>query len=90
MFYALTSEAIHATAQKNHVQFSRGYMHIEPIRHLKGIDTLLGFSMNFMLHIYMSILNHYRPDEFKSFGRKYIEDWRERYLNIHPNQSGLT
>jgi hypothetical protein len=82
MFYSLTSEVMHATSQKSHVQFSKGLLRIEPIRNLKGIDVLLNFSIAIMFQIYRSILTHYRPGELPNFGRKYVEDWRNRYRNI--------
>lgn len=82
VFYSLTSEVVHATSQKSHIHFAEGLLYIDPIRNLEGIDFLLPFSMSMMIHIYRSILEHYRPDELQNFKRKYMEDWREQYRNI--------
>ena len=82
MLYPLMSDVVHITSQKNHIKFSKGLLHIEPIRNLKNIDMLINLSMTIIFHIYRSILGYYRPGELQNFGRKYIEDWRNHFRNI--------
>lgn len=82
IIYSPSSEVIHSTSHKAHVQFSQGKIQLTPIRYLAGIDNVARFSMATIFKIYMDILHHYRGDELPDFRAKYQEDWRKAFMNI--------
>jgi hypothetical protein len=81
-FYSLTSEVMHSSRYRHHIQFGNGKLTFEPVRCLKGIDTLINFMVACTLKTYMNILGHYRPAEIPAFRKKYAEDWRVSFRNI--------
>jgi len=38
---------------------------------------------------YRKVLERYRPGELSAFERKYLEDWREPFLNIKDVKSNF-
>jgi hypothetical protein len=64
------------------VKIKNGYISIEPIRHLEGLRSVLTFALSVSLHTYRKILEHYRPGQVAEFNKRYIEDWRDAFLNI--------
>jgi len=82
LFYSRSSEVMHATSYRDHIQFSKGVVSFEPIRQLKDLDILLRFITLVAMSSYVSILKHYRYGELSHFRRKYIRDWKDAFLNI--------
>jgi len=82
LFYSKSSEVMHATSYRDHVQFSKGIVSFEPIRQLKDLDILLRFITLVAMSSYVSILRHYRHGELSHLRRKYMRDWRDAFLNI--------
>ena len=82
LFYSRSSEVMHVSSYKDHLQFGRGTISFEPIRQLKDIHIVLRFITLVAISSFTSILRHYRHGELKSFARKYFQDWREAFLNI--------
>jgi hypothetical protein len=80
--YSQTSTIMHSTKYSHHIQFGNGKLVFEPIRSLKEINNILTFLVGCTFRTYLAILKHYRPDEVQAFSRKYIEDWRNAFLNI--------
>jgi hypothetical protein len=72
----------HGLAFDQQVRFSDKKVVFEPIRNLTGIDEIFRSTITFALSIYRSVLRHYRPDEENNFNRKYITEWRDRFLSI--------
>jgi len=81
-FYSLTSEVMHSSRYRHHIQFGNGKLTFEPIRSLKGINTLINFMVACTLRTYMNILRYYKPGETTAFGKKYAEDWRMAFRNV--------
>jgi hypothetical protein len=82
LFYSRSSEVMHVSSYKDHLQFGRGTISFEPIRQLKDIHVVLRFITLVAVSSFTSILRHYRRGELKSFARKYLQDWRGAFLNI--------
>lgn len=82
LFYNTFSKATHCQEFRRHVSIERNVVKLQPIRHLEGIKTLLNVSISYALTIYEMILKRYRPGELSNFGRKYKNEWRERFMNI--------
>lgn len=82
LFYSRSSQVMHATSYRDHVQFSKGAVSFEPIRQLKDMHNLLRFITSVAVSSYMSVLKHYRRGELSHFRRKYMRDWRGTFLNI--------
>jgi hypothetical protein len=82
LFYSRGSEVIHAVSYKDHVQFIKKGVVFEPIRQLRDIQFVLRFITITVITTYISILKQYRYGELTSFIRKYLNDWREAFLNI--------
>ena len=82
LFYSRSSEVMHATSYRDHIQFDKGIVFFEPIRQLKDMHNLLRFITSVALSTYMSVLKHYRRGELSHFTRKYVRDWRGAFLNI--------
>lgn len=82
LFYSRSSEVMHATSYRDHIQFSKGTVSFEPIRQLKDLHMLLRFITLVAISSYISIVKHYRYGELSHFSRKYVQDWRDAFLNI--------
>lgn len=82
VLYSQFSDVTHSTAFKKHIGFDGEAAIFEPVRHLKGIKTLLSVVISLAIKIYRSILTKYRPGELSNFNRKYQEEWRERFRTI--------
>ena len=82
IYYSRGSELAHVTSYRDQVEFKHGRIRFEPIRHLKDMQTILQLVMGVCLSSYLSIINHYRYGERKSFARKYKSDWQNAFQNI--------
>jgi hypothetical protein len=82
LFYSRSSEVMHATSYRDHIQFGKGTISFEPIRQVKDMHNLLRFITSVAISSYISVLKHYRRGELSNFTRKYMRDWRGAFLNI--------
>jgi hypothetical protein len=82
IFYSYYSDVVHVTATHEHIEFKDGYMILTPIRHLEGIRALLNTALVYVLNIYEIVLGHYRPEEVQNFKKKYVSEWRRKFLSI--------
>ncbi len=80
--YSYYSKLTHGVTFDQNVNFKNAEVIFEPIRNLTGMDQILTFSLSFSFYIYRSLLNYYRPSELPSFAKKYVEEWRDRFLTI--------
>jgi hypothetical protein len=78
VYYSSISEIVHST--KFEIKFVESRVFFEPIRYLKGIDIILMTTVTMLIKIFKQLLNHYRPNE--RFSEKYVEEWRNTFLNI--------
>ena len=82
IFYSQYSDAMHATATKEHIKFEDEILTFVPLRNLEGIKSLLQPVMTYCLAIYQAVLGYFRPGELQNFARKYATEWRQRFLSI--------
>ena len=82
MFYSRSSEVMHTASYKDHLQFAKGTVSFEPVRQLRDIHIILRFITLTAISSFKSILSYYRYGELESFARKYMQDWRDTFLNI--------
>jgi len=82
LFYSQGSDVTHSARYKDHIRISKGKIEFIPIRLLEDMSTLLFFSISIAINAYKTVLNYYRPGEVINFERKYINDWRQTFLNI--------
>jgi hypothetical protein len=82
VYYSLASEVTHTSTYDPHVSFAGDKVMFEPIRYLKGFESVLRFSLSVALLTYMRILREYRPGELPAFGRKYKENWQKEFMNF--------
>lgn len=82
IFYSSMSEAMHGSRQRSHVKIERGKITLEPIRHLEGLATLLNFTLSSVFHTYREVLQCYRPGQIAEYSKRYIDEWREAFMNI--------
>lgn len=81
-FYSKGSQVAHTGTYKDHVRFSDGQLRFKPIRHLADVNMLLNFIVSICVGTYQKTLERYRPGETMAFAKKYLEDWRDPYMNV--------
>jgi hypothetical protein len=86
VFYSSYSEITHGLALDQQISFSKGRVMFEPIRNITELDQIFRNTLNFALWIYRAALTHYRPGEGENFNRKYITEWRQRFLSVKSVQ----
>lgn len=82
IYYSRGSELAHITSYRDQVEFKKGIIKFEPVRHLEDMHTILQVVMGVCLTSYVSIIIHYRYGERKSLARKYKADWQNAFQNI--------
>jgi hypothetical protein len=81
LFYSGSSEKMHGTEYKSHIDIEVGQISVSPIRNLATIDSVLNFSISSALHSYACLLEEYRPGQLREFSSRYARDWREPFLS---------
>lgn len=81
LIYELGSESMHSSRSDVHLRVVRGKAILRPLRDLTDIGLMAQLLMGEAMHIYMALLDHYRPAERENFSTKYKAAWREIYLN---------
>ena len=82
VLYSSFSAITHGLALDQQIRFSKGRVIFEPIRNMIKLDEIFRHTLNFALRIYRSTLTHYRPGEVENLDRKYLGEWRERFLSV--------
>jgi hypothetical protein len=82
VLYSSFSAITHGLALDQQISFSKGRVMFEPIRNMIKLDEIFRHTLNFAVRIYRSTLTHYRPGEVENFNRKYLAEWRERFLSV--------
>ncbi|MCW5626997.1 MAG: hypothetical protein KIT73_19930 [Burkholderiales bacterium] len=83
-FYSKGSQVAHTGTYKDHLRFSEGQIRFIPIRHLADVNMLLNFVVSICVGTYKKTLERYRPGETTAFATKYLEDWRDPFMNVVP------
>jgi hypothetical protein len=81
IIYELGSESMHSSRSDIHLRVIDGKTILRPLRDLTDIGLVAQLTMGEAMHIYISLLDHYRPQERENFSRKYQETWRTIYLS---------
>ena len=82
MFYSKGSEITHSASYQDHIRFVKDGIHFKPLRLLGDTRMLVTSAVSIATHSFQSILRYYRPDELKTFAKKYAEDWRAPFLGV--------
>jgi uncharacterized protein DUF5677 len=82
VLYSSFSAITHGLTLDQQISFSKGRVIFEPIRNITSLDLIFRHTLNFALRIYRSMLTHYRPGEVENFGKKYLTEWRQRFLSV--------
>lgn len=81
-FYSKGSQVAHTGTYKDHLRFADGQVRFKPIRHLADVNMLLNFIVSICVGAYKKTLERYRPGETAAFAVKYLEDWRDPFMNV--------
>jgi hypothetical protein len=91
LMYGPASDVAHATALSRQIWFSKGEMHVTPIRHLAGLDSLVRSLCVLSFRTYRIALDTYRAEEAQNFAHKYVTEWRTAFTTIpHPDYDEAT
>lgn len=82
VFYSSFSAITHGLAFDEQVSFSKETVVFEPIRNLTRIDEVIRNALNYAIVVYRSALSYYRPAELEVFNKKYLNEWRQRFLSV--------
>lgn len=82
IFYSAASEKMHGSEYKSHVTFGDGQISFQPFRSLENIKSTLHWALSIALHSYRRVLECYRPGQLEEFARRYVQHWRDGFLNI--------
>lgn len=82
IFYEFTSETMHASKIRSHASFRGKEMKFVPIRHLLGISAIISFAASIAIRAYRAVLSEYRSGQLTEFDVRYVNDWREAFLNV--------
>jgi hypothetical protein len=88
-FYSKGSQVTHTGSFKDQIRFKSGEIRFLPIRHVEDAKMLINFVCASAFATYRKVLERYRPGELSAFGRKYLEDWQEPFLNIKDVKSNF-
>ena len=80
--YDTCSKIVHSSSYEYHISSTGDTVGFKTIRNPENIIMLLSFLIPLILRIYRYILKFYRPEEIENFKRKYIEEWRSKFLII--------
>lgn len=82
IFYSNLSNITHSHSIDQMIKYKDDMVIFENIRNLESIDTVISITSSFCYRAFRLILEKYTPSELENFSRKYVEEWRERSLNI--------
>jgi hypothetical protein len=82
VFYAEFSKLAHTGDYRNHISFSKGCVHFQPIRYAESIVRVCVPTIARVLTSYRVILSAYMPAELANFKRTYKSKWRDRYSRL--------
>lgn len=82
IFYSNFSNITHSHSIEQMISYKDNMVIFENIRNLESIDTVISITSSYCYRAFQLILEKYSPSEVENFSRKYVEEWRERSLNI--------
>jgi hypothetical protein len=78
--YSVLSGVTHGSDIWKSVFFGEGKVEVTPLRETQHIPKIVQLGATLALRVYRLILQEFRPGEEENFDRKYIHEWRERFL----------
>lgn len=84
VFYAASSEVMHASKYTDHIKIGMGKVKLEPIRHLEEFAGNLRYTVATAISTYRKLLTYYRPGQLVEFSNRYVQEWRDAFMNM-PN-----
>jgi hypothetical protein len=82
VFFGHFSGVTHGVALDKQISFSKEQVVYEPIRNLTEMDQILRCALTLAVAIYRTVLHHYRYGELENYDRKYVNEWRSRFLSV--------
>ena len=81
-FYSTTSQIMHGSASRHHVQFDGSKVVINGLRGFEYINLMWDNLIRLVLHTILTVLGEYRPKELTNFRKMYMDEWRPIYLGM--------
>jgi hypothetical protein len=82
ILYGSGSEVMHASNLDHHIRIANGRITFQSIRHPKDFSNTVRLTATIAVDVFMKILQEYREGERVRFGQKYVEKWRQAFMNI--------
>lgn len=82
VFYDKYSEVMHSSGFFDHLHVDEDGASIEQIRSPEDFDGVLKMAYNCAFAFYRLIIVRYRPGEDVNFSLKYMQEWRERAMQV--------
>jgi Family of unknown function (DUF5677) len=84
--YSSLSGVTHGSDMWRNVVFGHGRVHVGPIREPQHIPQIVQLAATYALGVYRLILKEFRKGEEENFNRKYVQEWRRRFLGKYNIQ----
>ena len=84
--YSILSGVTHGGDIWKNVFFGTGRVEISPLRELQHLPRVVQLAATLALRVYQLILSEFRSGEEENFNRKYVNEWRERFLRKYEIQ----
>jgi len=78
--YSVLSSVTHGSDIWKSAFFGDGKVEVSPLREPQHIPKIVQLGVTLALRVHRLILQEFRPGEEENFDRKYIREWRERFL----------
>ena len=78
--YSSLSGVTHGSDIWRSIFFGTGKLAVAPIREPQHIPNSVQLAVTMTLRVYTLVLKEFRPGEEENFARKYLDEWRDRFL----------
>lgn len=82
LFYSPASNIAHASSMREQVIQQKGYMALKPITSTPIVRDLLHYLIPMASGLLRNVITHYEPDELRSFRERYLERWRQPFVDM--------
>jgi hypothetical protein len=80
--YGSASEVMHASNYGQHIRIQSERITFYSIRHPKEFSTTVRLTATIAIDTFRKILHEYREGERPRFDQKYVEKWRQAFMNM--------
>lgn len=84
--YSMLSGVTHGSDIWKSVFFGAEKVEVSPLRELQHLPRVIQLAATLALRVYQLILSEFRSGEEENFNRKYVNEWRERFLRKYKIQ----